>query len=578
MSNVQQSDAVNDVDEDGDEDAKKNKQVQRMEERLKEQLETAKEVISLLSILCEESPEATHGATQDANFIALIMHLIVLDQSDALAREVALSAAKCLQIVSDENRSLAKALEQNHEATKALFIMIGNANVTLQFRVVIAGILFNALSGLFNEATSSNMVQEKLKIVEHVYPTLMEAAQFESVDNLNKMISSLVQLANDERSETFDPETNEHSLLLNEWTSCVRAQTMSFEILTNIISFMAFCEDDSMDDEDFEDIDEEEVTADTITEDTMQQGNGAREELLQFVQQSQFIMHLVSCFGKSLSMHSVNMLIMSQPHGMRKVKQLYKAAVRCLNCLCSTMLATPSDELCKYDIDGLWNYAHNVLEKSTTQWQQIVAQREQQQQQQQSKTNDDTQQIVELLEEYIELITRLVWILSKKPQPSPQAAQFNIGKCSIFHSVSFDQAKLLAMLLQGTIFSEETRINCIGILGQLGQRPHTPEQNRALSDLIASKLGDPSLAFVSELLNAVFDIYKDRTHDAVLSETRLLQNLQIFATVFSNKLKQEQAKLKSAEDADTVDEEVLHRAKEASLNLSRFLTFKLRQK
>lgn len=85
--------------------------------------------------------------------------------------------------------------------------------------------------------------------------------------------------------------------------------------------------------------------------------------------------------------------------------------------------------------------------------------------------------------------------------------------------------------------SEEIRVNCVGIMGEMGKRPHSLEQNKALANMLVQRLSDPSLAVVSEVLNAFFDVYSDVTYNQVLLELNIIAGLQNFLNLLTQRVR-----------------------------------------
>jgi len=138
-----------------------------------------------------------------------------------------------------------------------------------------------------------------------------------------------------------------------------------------------------------------------------------------------------------------------------------------------------------------------------------------------------SKEVVETQIEKVSTITGFIFMLLKK--------QFDPNMFPIPPA----QAQLYAQLCT-VQQSEEIRMNCVGIMAELGKRPHTLEHNKVLANIFMQRLSDTSIAVVSETLNALFDVYADTKYNQVMLETNMVPALAQFLNVFTQRVRNQQ--------------------------------------
>ena len=119
---------------------------------------------------------------------------------------------------------------------------------------------------------------------------------------------------------------------------------------------------------------------------------------------------------------------------------------------------------------------------------------------------------------------------------------------------------------------DDIRTNCIGIIGCLGTRPHSLQQNMAIASLFLDRLQhDDSLGVLAETLNAVFDVYSEENYDEVIAKLDMIMVLKKFSVKLASMIQLQQRNR-------TVDKALLEHIKEAKINLNRFIKYKLKEK
>jgi hypothetical protein len=349
--------------------------------------------------------------------------------------------------------------------------------------------------------------------------------------NEKSNIEALESKDDNELLEHFEEEDSTiHTPEYKQWKTEIKAQKLSFEICANIISTYAMAADDGKI-EDFDDeVSEEEQIDQRCTQETP-------KELMEFLLQTNLLgITIEKCIA------------LSQQGSIEQGAALELAAInetllRGLNCLANIILEMDKNMLCRCcEVIKLWTF---IIELSKFSYQKLAALLTQQQ---------SRQEICKHLFDRLEVLTGIMWsVLRSKVL---QQSDTNL----LFQAVPF------FVELSNLGQNEEIRTNSIGILGEIGQIPHSFDDNRKLAQLLSAKLSDGSLSVLSETLNAVFDVYGDSNYDTVLSESGLLKRLQVFVGLMQQRIQQ---------NMNNVPKEVILRAKEARLNLQRFIKYKL---
>lgn len=141
---------------------------------------------------------------------------------------------QCLNVISDENSIIQNLFYRTPNAIQALMIQLSDESKGFLYRVGIAGVGLNICTP-----------QDFLKVVEQVLNVLLTAADY---DPLNVLVQLVPEL-----------DKEEEDLRCEEWKNRCDAQKMSFELLANIATVLAFPnngDDDFMEDFDDENADE----------------------------------------------------------------------------------------------------------------------------------------------------------------------------------------------------------------------------------------------------------------------------------------------------------------------------------
>ncbi|OQR97737.1 HEAT repeat-containing protein 3 [Achlya hypogyna] len=113
--------------------------------------------------------------------------------------------------------------------------------------------------------------------------------------------------------------------------------------------------------------------------------------------------------------------------------------------------------------------------------------------------------------------------------------------------------------------SVEARTGAIRVLGTLGKKPHSLEENRVLGTCLGQLLNDTDLQVVCEVLNALFDVYCEETYDEVFFALNFLASLEHVGAGMKAKIKTE---------SKALDRDLVAHSKETRLNLLRFIKYK----
>lgn len=157
-------------------------------------------------------------------------------------------------------------------------------------------------------------------------------------------------------------------------------------------------------------------------------------------------------------------------------------------------------------------------------------------------------------------------LLSKKDEELLSSVTGLIWELVPYCALSNNQAEVIAKLCFTS--EEETKINCLGILGDFGRGKHTKEQNLSLGKIFIAKLSDTSLKIVCKSLDCIFDVYNDKTWNQVVQELNMIQRLKEFVGVFETRLKS--TNFKDDPDLQEVTEET-------KMNLVEFIKYKINE-
>jgi len=178
------------------------------------------------------------------------------------------------------------------------------------FRVAIAAIGLNICTA-----------QDFAKVAEQVMGVLLQACDFDPLTVLLSLVP--------------DMDKEEETLPYQAWKNRCEAQRMSFELLTNISSTLAFPHghEDAM--ADFDD-ENEDLAADENSHVVLE---STRLEFIQFVAKSGIIVKLFDSFLK-LSKQP-NPLIVASAKAANELPIVNQSLLRCLNCLNNVIMASP---------------------------------------------------------------------------------------------------------------------------------------------------------------------------------------------------------------------------------------------
>lgn len=157
-------------------------------------------------------------------------------------------------------------------------------------------------------------------------------------------------------------------------------------------------------------------------------------------------------------------------------------------------------------------------------------------------------------------------LLNKKDEELLSSVTGLIWELVPYCTLSNNQAEIIAKLCFAS--EEETKINCLGILGDFGRSKHTKEQNISLAKIFIAKLSDTSMKVVCKGLDCIFDVYNDTTWNQVVLEINMIQRLKEFVGVFETRMKS--TNFKNDPDLQEVCEET-------KMNLVEFIKYKINE-
>lgn len=502
------------------------------------------QVIILLSFLCENSEQATvkitNGNYLEKPFSFYFMQMLTekkITEYQPLLKMI----LQCLNVITDENESFNIQLN-NMNVIQVLFGIANDANNNnIYIRISAGSILFNisqslkipllqTVNMLFGLLREAFVTIDCVKSLGNLLPVIIS---YRGQQNEKSNIEELQSKEDNELLEHFEEENSTiHTPEYKQWKTEIKAQKLSFEICANIISTYAMAVDDGKI-EDFDDeASEEEQIDQRYTQETP-------KELMEFLLQTNLLGIIIEkCIALSQqgSIEQGAALIESE------LAAINETLLRGLNCLANIILEMDKNLLCRCcEVSKLWTF---IIELSKFSYQKLATLLTRQQ---------PRQETCKHLFDRLEVLTGIMWsILRSKVL---QQSDTNL----LFQAVPF------FVELSNLEQNEEIRTNSIGILGEIGQIPHSFDDNRKLAQLLSAKLSDSSLSVLSETLNAVFDVYGDSNYDTVLSESGLLKRLQVFVGLMQQRIQQ---------NMNNVPKEVILRAKEARLNLQRFIKYK----
>jgi hypothetical protein len=496
------------------------------------------QIMILLSFICENSDLATSKVTNGSYaehpfshyFTQMISHPNIIQYYPQLVK----TTLNTLNIITDENLKFNNQL--NHYNIHQILMNIIQSNSNDKYLKVLA------CSVLLNLNTTLRI--DLIKTVNIVFPVLRDTlGLFDGVKTLVPLLHTLQIRKDQKQFDAFESsddnfeDDNDDSIFSGQyvnWKANLQAQRMSFEILANVVN--ALNQQNQPQYDDFNDEDENQEDDNTTVE--------TPKELAQFFEQS-FVFNIV--LDKCIELSQQGDLESLQQYSP-EIQLLNSTLLRGLSCLNNMVLAMDQRVLAKYDVLKLWNFTFelcNFTKQKTQDLQQQIQQQPQQPQLQQIQVP------IEQLTERLEELSGILWTVLR----SQLLQQQN-------HSaLVFNGAQLFAEISNHP--SENIRMNSIGILAELGKIPHDAEKNNQLAILLSQKLSESSLLVLSEVLNAVFDIFGDEKYDQVLVQSGLLKRLQVVVTLMQHRITQSHC-----------DRAVILRAKEARLNLQRYLKYK----
>jgi hypothetical protein len=550
-----------------------------------ESIATLTEVIHLTSFLCENSDKATQILTQRKHIsvngeVTTAQCLMTILTNPMLRKypNLLLKTVQCVNVIIDENAAL-KAQILQFPGKDSLIDLLNYG--TPLFRTCVAGILF--------DVHSDSTPQIMNNTIEIVFPVLSQCIQFDIISqfmNCNLLQYKIMQrkkrqedigeaqnslLLNVENrehindfikeqfTEDSDNEDDEEDIdddkyheydqrekrdmnkRYREWIDATRAHNMGYEIITNIVSTLSMLNDpdqyEDIDDDEYDDDDDLQINQD---DDGIQNHDGQivqdDEQATQFIVKSDmFQICLERCIHLSQVLSTQDSPLFSAPLWIsRELSLMYDALLRALNCLANMILSIHSNDLIKItDIQRLFSFLYGLCVYRYNNIGDTL----------------NSSQMMDILES----LTQMMWTLLRKP-----------GVISMNTSLT-SNAELFAKLACDERLNDEIRINAVGVLGEMGKRPHDVNHSIILARLLLNKVeNDKSLAVVTEALNAIFDIFGDEKYKAVVADTKMLIKLQASTQSIDHRLREQKSSL---------DKELVGHVKEAKLNLVRFIKY-----
>eukprot|EP01027_Heterolobosea_sp_BB2_P022169 GEZU01032620.1.p1 GENE.GEZU01032620.1~~GEZU01032620.1.p1 ORF type:complete len:622 (+),score=111.81 GEZU01032620.1:48-1868(+) len=289
---------------------------------------TAKQAIPLLSFLCESSDKGTKLFT-NSNAVPLLLELFTLPNVN---EKLVLTAAQCLNVVTDENAQLTDKIRSMNWAVDMLFQKLADTSLNIYIRVSVAGILFNLRNASDEEASIS--------VITKIWPTLYQTLEFQPIPSLSQILPNLV---NDEK-EKVD--------VYKKWLAHTSAQKMSLEIITNIVSSTVATAagddiaDDMMDDEDFN---EDDLVQDANNNDA----SSLSAKLMEFLKQQNLFQKVSEKCVELSRLSAFPLLRSSVPSDCDLINLVF---TRSISCLGNMVMNFDEATLASYDMNGMWSF------------------------------------------------------------------------------------------------------------------------------------------------------------------------------------------------------------------------------
>ncbi|KAJ3089816.1 hypothetical protein HK102_005450 [Quaeritorhiza haematococci] len=554
-------------------------------------LALAEQVFGLMWTLSESCEGALKGFTE-ANVIPLLAEL--LNPELNLPCKLVQAAAQCLNPLTEDNVPAATYFKSNPKMLTYL-IAFASGQVSqfntwddnrMSMRVLCAGILYNLRDAVVGDAedadgktaTTMDMVDEEVngeggesapkfqiqQIRESIFSAIAACMDYE----LSTAVARVAELANHEASsssESMADEEEQHdeksvSMKTEQLLSTVESHCgtlqLTLELLANVCSL------DWKDEEVWEDMEDEgedeamDEDMDTIPADIALDEEPApttTNPLSNLITRADILTKLLKMSQDSLACSSASQNLEGPFRGLEAVQSCadLSEAVRnvsaralgaignVLDCLDDQWFVQNGGEL----VNQLWCWLQDVAGG-------VVA----------AAVDGSQNQAIAL--EFLESICGATLVLLKRLDTMKQMASIKV--------INENQVKTLVQICSIQKAAESLKVKCVASLGIIARRQGHIEANKVIGSLLMTILGDLStgVEVVSEILNALFDIYADEAFDydgPVFVQGNFLDRLkELYPTL--------RAKVKSTDKRKNRD--VRERADEALMNLRAFIQYK----
>eukprot|EP01012_Entosiphon_sulcatum_P053874 TRINITY_DN7421_c0_g1_i1.p1 TRINITY_DN7421_c0_g1~~TRINITY_DN7421_c0_g1_i1.p1 ORF type:complete len:621 (+),score=108.63 TRINITY_DN7421_c0_g1_i1:38-1900(+) len=430
------------------------------EDAYADQLEFISQFLQFLThiLAYEPATEAFLQQPHQVEFVFASLHL---------AAQVAVPAARCVLILSEEN----PVWQQDARVPASLTALLEKPDLSLGVKICCAGALIN--------------LRHEFAIIRAVTPLLLEALNFNPHKAVHELVFAL------QKEETTDESVKAaHTRMQEKWREQTNTMATSLEILTDIVCRALEAETGMAMARDEEEVDEEKLFAES--------------EIGRHIRSSGVLAAVCGMLPAIFQPYDpiVATALESDESGITSC--IIGAEAALVVFISNISLAVPISQL--PEVGSLWACVCGTLQRFYQQYQ--------------ARTPDapGEKYVVERFFDEGEFLTQTIWtLLRKQAEKRAESIGIHVGRelLELLHGIAS-----LPPLENDTL-----RVRSVSALGCAGQLLRDPDQNRQLAQALLVKLRDPNFAITVECLNGLIDIYSDEDFDEIVREVGLVGHL-----------------------------------------------------